>query len=213
MTRDELLSYDAEEINRMNKEELLALAKAEQKNLKDAMRRLRKSGIKTPASKQYEKTGNISAKKSMSLNQLRHEVMKGQVMLRYKTGTVSGAKEFLEDVRGNLLTQLSGRLDEPITETQSENLWTIIAKLVEDAPGLIDAPDLKYVPAETQQRVYDIIKITEKLNNTDYMNRELSEEDEDAFYEQVRDYLQEEYDQKNGVTNNEDSDFYSPFGR
>ena len=208
MTRDELLSYDAEQINRMTKEELLQLAKAEQKNLKDAMRRLRKEDLMTPALKRFQKTGNISAKKSMTLNQLRHEVMKGQVMLRYKTGTVTEARKFSENVRETLLSSLSGRLDEPITEQASANLWKMIAKLVENAPALIDAPDLKYVPKETQQKVYDIIKQVESDSGKAFLNSDLSQEKEDELYDRVFNELVLDYENERGQDYEEDDDFY-----
>ena len=210
MTREELLSYDAEEINRMNKTELLALAKAEQKNLKDAMRRLRKEDLMTPALKSFQKTGNISAKKSMTLNQLRHEVMKGQVMLRYKTGTVAQARQFSESVRSSLLTSISGRLEEPITEQASKNLWSMISRLVESAPTLIEAPDLKYVPKETQQKVYDLIKQVENKTGTSFLNRDLSDEDEDMLYEKLKNILEPKNNDESGHDDEEDDDLY-PF--
>lgn len=188
MTRDELLSYDAEDINKMTKEELYQLAKAEQKNIKDAMRRLRLNKLDTPALKRYEAAGNVSAKKSMSRNELLHQVMKGQTMLRYKTGTVSEAKKFQKSVRHSLLTSLEGRLDADISPTASKNLWKVISKLTQEAPGLINAPDLKYVPKEAQQKVYDVMK------NNELLNKELTQEEEEQLYSQTFDSLVEDYE-------------------
>ena len=79
MKRDEMLSYTAEDISKMNKEELLELARAEQKAIKDARYRLQNAEINSPALRQIQEVGNISAKKSMTVNQLRHEVTKGRM--------------------------------------------------------------------------------------------------------------------------------------
>ena len=167
MTRQELLSYSAEDINKMNKAQLLELAKAEQKNLKDAMRRLRQSELDTPALKQFEKVGNVQAKKNMTAGELKREVMKGQVMLRYKTGTVGTAKASQAAMKEGLIGRLSSRLNvDNITEDESKAMWKVIARMQENAEtkALLDTPNEKYIPKETQQKVYEIMKTA---NTTD----------------------------------------------
>ena len=169
-SREELLQYTPEEINRMTKEQLYQLAKQEQKNIKDSLYRLKKEGLSTPARKQLEKTGNISARKNMTAGQLKHEVMKGQVILRYKTGTVTGAKQVEQSMKEGFLGRLQSRLDvKNITEEESKTMWDVIKRLGEspETKTLLDTTDMKYIPKETQQRVYEIMKVAESEGDPD----------------------------------------------
>lgn len=153
MTRDELLSLTPDDINRMSKEELYQLAKAEQKSLRDARRRLRKAGLDTPALRIYEE-GTISAKKNMTAGELKSQVMKGQIMMRYKTGTVTEARK----VESSLLEAVGKRVGGELTSAESKNMWKIIDRLAETKPGLLGITDPDYIPVKSQMIAYDFVK-------------------------------------------------------
>lgn len=198
VTRAEMLSYSAEDINSMTKADLLKLAKAEQKSLKDAMRRLRQRGLDTPALKQFSESGNIKARKDMTAGELKHEVMKGQTMLRYKTGTVTQAKQ----VAKNTLNQLGERFDASgLTVQDSKTFWGIIGKVREENPALLQTPDLNYIPKQIQAIVYDVMT----QQKTKYTGK-LTPRREANFYRKVTDALISEYEARK--SDFDDSEFY-----
>lgn len=154
MTRDKMLSYTTEDINRMNKQQLLELARAERKAIKDARYRLKQSDVQySPAEKYLEESGNISAKESMTVNELREQVTRGRVILNYQTLYVGDARE----VENKMLASMSERLGAEISPEESKAMWDIIKKIGEEEPTLLNTPDIKYIPKETQQRIYDIM--------------------------------------------------------
>lgn len=152
MTRDKMLSYTAEDINNMDKQQLLELARAERKAIKDARYRLKQSDVQySPAQNYLEETGNISAKESMTVNELREQVTRGRVILNYQTLYVGDARE----VETKMLSSMSERLGAEISPEESKAMWDIIKKIGEEEPALLNTPDIKYIPKETQQRVYN----------------------------------------------------------
>lgn len=170
MKREEILQYTGDDINNMSEDELYRLGKAIQKNIKDSLYRLKKENLSTPARKQIEKSGNISITKKMNQGVLKREVAKGLTMVRYKTGTVSGAREVEANMKQGLLNRLQGRLDvSDITEDESKTMWDIIKRLGEspDTRNLLDTTELKYIPKETQQRVYQIMKVANAEDDPD----------------------------------------------
>lgn len=200
MKRNEMLSYTAEDINNMNKQELIELGKAERKAIKDAKYRLIKSDVQySPALNYLNEKGNISIKKSMSINELRREITKGRVILQMKTLYVKDARKLQKD----MIDTLSARLGSTITPEQSKLLWQLIDRVKDTEPVLLHTGDLSYIPKEIQQRVFQTMvesdsstyksvdklfeSVMETLEN-DYMERELNESgyydnlDEDGFY-------------------------------
>lgn len=153
MTREEMLSYTAEDISKMNKSELLDLARAERKAIKDARYRLNAADIDSPAARYLDESGNISAKESMSVNELREQITRGRVILNYKTLYVGEAKDVETKMRG----ALSERLGEDLSQADSKLLWDILKRVAEDNQALLDAPEINYIPKAAQQRVFQII--------------------------------------------------------
>lgn len=154
MTREEMLSYTIEDINKMSKSELLELARSERKAIKNARYRQKHSDIMdSPAMRNLEETGNISAKESMTVNQLREQVTRGRVILNYQTLYVGDARQ----VQEKMISQMSERFGRELTPKESKQLWDIIDKVREEYPALLNAPKLNYIPKETQQRVFDVM--------------------------------------------------------
>lgn len=154
MTREEMLSYTIEDINKMTKSELLELARSERKAIKNARYRQKHSDIMDSAAmRNLEETGNISAKESMTVNQLREQVARGRVILNYQTLYVGDARK----VQEKMISQMSERLGHELTPKESKQMWDIIAKVREENPALLNTPNLNYIPKETQQRVYDVM--------------------------------------------------------
>lgn len=190
MKRDEMLSYTAEDISKMNKKELLELARAEQKAIKDARYRLQNAEINSPALRQIQEVGNISAKKSMTVNQLRHEVTKGRVLLNYETITVGRARE----VENEIIGALANRIHQPeLTKEQSKTLWKVIDKLREaDNKALLNTSDLRKV-SDAQYKVYALMKKHGFMDETD-------DDDIDKLQSIVENALERDYQARQGLT-------------
>ena len=201
MKRSEMLSYTAEDINKMNKQQLLELAKAEQKAIKDARYRLEQAEINAPALRQIQKAGNISAKKSMTVNQLRREITKGRVILNYRTSTVREAR----NVENEIVGALSSRLNKPeLTEDQSKTLWKIIDRMREaDEKALLNTSKLRYVPTSTQNKVYDV------MTKYGYAGEgELDDDELDRLYKIVEKELKVDYDVRSGIDETESRKYH-----
>lgn len=201
MKRDEMLSYTAEDINKMNKQQLLELARAEQKAIKDARYRLQEAQINAPALRQIQEAGNISAKKSMTVNQLRREIAKGRVILNYRTSTVREARKVESEIVGSL----SSRLKAPsLTEDESKTLWKIIDRMREaDEKALLNTSKLRYVPTSTQNRVYDIM-----VQNGYTGSGELDDDELDRLYNLVENELKIDYDVRSGIDEDEAREYH-----
>lgn len=201
MKRSEMLSYTAEDINKMNKQQLLELAKAEQKAIKDARYRLEQAQINAPALRQIQEVGNISAKKSMTVNQLRREIAKGRVMLNYRTSTVGEARKVESEIVGSL----SSRLNAPqLSEDESKTLWKIIDRMREaDEKALLNTSKLRYVPTSTQNRVYDIM-----VQNGYIGSGELDDDELDRLYNLVENELKIDYDVRSGIDEEEAREYH-----
>ena len=201
MKRSEMLSYTAEDINKMNKQQLLELARAEQKAIKDARYRLQEAQINAPALRQIQEAGNISAKKSMTVNQLRREIAKGRVMLNYRTSTVREARKVESEIVGSL----SSRLNAPqLTEDESKTLWKIIDRMREaDEKALLNTSKLRYVPTSTQNRVYDIM-----VQNGYTGSGELDDDELDRLYNLVENELKIDYDVRSGIDEDEAREYH-----
>lgn len=152
MKRDEMLSLTAEDINSMSKEDLLKLAKAEQKAIKDARYRLKEKGLDTSASRSLGKSGNISAKQSMTRNELMREVVKGRTILNFKTLYVSDAKE----VEKEMLSTFQSEIARNPTKAELKAVWQIIDKIREENPALTTVGGTN-PHSSIKQAVYDVV--------------------------------------------------------
>lgn len=184
MTRKEMLSFTAEDINSMNKEELLQLAKAEQKAIKDARYRLKNAGMETSASRQLSDAGNISAKKSMTRNELMREVAKGRTILNYKTLQVSDARK----VEQEMLSTFQSEIARNPTKHEMKAVWQIIDKIRDSNPALTTVGGTN-PHTSIKQAVYDVVHENKKGNRAigkkqlEYL-RTLAEEKLSNLYEE-----------------------------
>lgn len=188
MTREEMLSYTAEDISKMNKSELLDLARAERKAIKDARYRLKAADIDSPAARYLDESGNISVKESMSVNELREQITRGRVILNYKTLYVGEAKDVETKMRG----ALSERLGEDMSKADSKLLWDIISKVAESEKSLLSVTELPYIPRQAQQRVYEII--TEYNQKHKKRGKGVSEWRKKQIFKTVMNELQSDYE-------------------
>ena len=108
-----------EELIRMGKKELQKVARTIQRRVGSRLKKLEKAkGLeKSPAKAQLERSGGGIKYGGLDRNELLHEIKRGKDFLEDKTGTVTGAREFYEDVK----TALKGaNIKPPQTEEEKK---------------------------------------------------------------------------------------------
>lgn len=199
-----------EELVRMGKKELQKVARTIQKRVGSRLKKLEKAkGLeKSPAKAQLERSGGGIKYGGLNRNELLHEIKRGKDFLEDKTGTVTGAREFYEDVKTGLEgagVDLKDRSNEEVDKMfeaykkaqeelpaianinfkymAMENINKLIAQNDELTPDelsriVIDELDKKYQLSQ-ETDLGDFVTIEEDEDGDDFVD--LSEEDEERW--------------------------------
>lgn len=199
-----------EELVRMGKKELQKVARTIQRRVGSRLKKLEKAkGLeKSPAKAQLERSGGGIKYGGLNRNELLHEIKRGKDFLEDKTGTVTGAREFYEDVKTGLEgagVDLKDRSNEEVDKMfeafkkaqeelpaianinfkymAMENINKLIAQNDELTPDelsriVIDELDKKYQLSQ-ETDLGDFVTIEEEEDGDDFVD--LSEEDEERW--------------------------------
>lgn len=139
----QLLNMDHDSFMRMNRKEMAAALGVMRDAANKRYKALSKSGIKSAAARQLEKSGGkITVPRSASLNELRSEYHRARSFLESKVSTIKGAKEF----RQNVINAL-GDKGINLSNTDFDKFFTLLEELKETDP-IAAAASLKYVAME-----------------------------------------------------------------
>lgn len=105
MTISDLLDLDILNLNKMSEKELRKIVSRMRDAGNKKIKRLQKSGYKTPALQQVERSGGLFSTKGKNINQLRSEYSRIRSFMTSKTSTATGYKK----VRSEMINEFKKR--------------------------------------------------------------------------------------------------------